>query len=1004
MFNNSPSFENILPGIVFRCKNDKAWTMLYMSENVKDILGYTMRELNHISFSRIIFSEHQSKVRDAINKAIKQKGNYKVAYSVTTKNGETLCLEEYGKPAFDKNGKLDYLEGYIHDITDAVESENKYKIQNKRLERAEDIGLTGNWEFDLNTKQVITSKGAQKIYELEDREYTIDYIQKIPLSKYRKPLNKALQELINGTSPYNIQFEIKGLKTGRIKTIHSIAQYSRSKNIVFGVIKDVSESVERLKNVRKIESSYKTLYDNVPNGIATFNSEGKVIVINQNAAQHMGGKADDFMGKKLWDFLDKRQADIIYERIIRCFQTAENLSYKNEVQVSGKTFAFLSKYSPVLNLNQEVESVQISSTDITDIQETNNKLQLLKYRLEIANQAVNNGIWDWDLKNDELYWDNLMYTIFGIEKGDVSLNYSNWENALLKEDLPHAKKELEKAINTKGILDIQFRINHPTKGIRYIRGFGKYIELDEPHLIGVNYDNTERVDNLIRIRRSEQQFRQLFEENNDIIAILSNEGKLQNINSKGIREFNIDPHNISDFSFASLILDHEEKIHSQNIINRLRKGEEVAPYYERLMGKNNKVKDYEVTLSPLYDSKHKLLQIVAIFRDISERIEYEKELLAQTQKALESDRLKTAFLMNMSHEIRTPLNAIMGFSDLLKSTELTEAQTKYLNYVLLGSKRIISTITDLLEASQLQQQQLKLDLGEFDIISLLSEVYFNSKELYQKEIETIDFVFNSNLKDDLTLYIDGERLKSILTRIISNAFKFTKEGSIVFECFKHDALIEINIKDTGAGIDPDKLRLIYDFFGQGDDSITRGYEGLGLGLPIAKGILELMNGTIEVISNSGIGTNISITIPIIQMQSNTTSLQAKRSIPKTESCNILLVEDDVQSEEYISLIIKNLIPSIKIARDGRSCKSLIDSNYFNLIFLDLKLPDISGLDLIPVIRKKIPDTYIVIQSAFANQSTIDEAIKRGADDYLTKPVNKKKVIEIVKQCSDGSSQ
>ncbi len=1124
------NLHNILPGIVFRCKNDAGWTMLQMSDKVIDILGYSMKEVNKITFNKIINTNNRDEVRSTINQALEKKQSFKVNYSVTTKSGKILWLEEYGKGVFENENAI-YIEGYIHDITEQVQYKKENKKQLKILERAEDLGLTGNWEFDLNTNMVYTSKGAQTIYELEDKVHDIEFVQKIPLSKYRKPLDKALKQLVNGAKPYNVQFEIKGPKTGTIKTIESIAEYSKTRNAVFGVIKDITvetknkqeliatkdkfrmmtvnsadciwqmdkrlnftylspalfdifgykpaewigtplyshtswihfakmarlalRTLNDFKNfkhvtfesylfnkekelipveivgkpllnskgkliglqgatrdirnrkayreeIKQADINYKTLYDNVPNGIATFSSEGKVLVINENAAQNMGGEAQDFLGKTLWDFLDKQQADLIFERLTKCFQTGEKLSFRNETQVAGKAFAFLSKYAPVFNLNNEVISVQISSTDISELQNAHNQLKLLKHRLEIANQSVINGVWDWNLDSQELYWDDLMYSIYGVQKGDESLNYQNWENAVLPEDLDFAKQKINEAIETKGILDFQFRINHSAKGIRYIKAFAKYVELDKPHLIGVNYDNTERVESRKRLAQSEQQFRKLFEDNNDIIAILSPQGTLLNINSKGLNKFEIDPKKMNEFSFANVTVTAEDEEHSANVIKKVEKHIDISPYYKKFSTRGGKIQDFEVSVSPLYDNNGKLIQIVSIIRDITERIEYENELLKQTQKAQESDRLKSAFLMNMSHEIRTPLNGIMGFTDILGSTELDPSQKEYIEHVQKGSNRLLSTVNDLLEASQIQQNQFKISLSEVDLADLISEVYYYSKERYKNELQHIDFFFNSNIADKTTVQIDASRLKAILVRIIDNAFKFTTKGSITFECLKNDSQVEINIKDTGAGIKPEKLKLIFDFFRQGDESLTRGYEGLGLGLPIAKGILELMNATIDVISEPELGTNISIGLPLNNHNHEVFNFELPETKKFTGDCSVLLVEDDEHSSRYIEIILKDFQLKVSIARDGRSCKSLLNNHTFNIVFVDLKLPDVSGLDLIPLIRSKLPDCHIVVQSAFANQGTIEQAINLGANDYLTKPVNKKKMIEIVKQFTNGN--
>jgi PAS domain S-box-containing protein len=856
---------DLLPGIIYRCQNDEAWTMLYLSDKSIDLLGYTLAEVNEISYNKIIDEEFRESVHETINNALDKKETFKITYSVTSKNGDIIWLEEHGKGVFEAENLL-YLEGYIHDITEQIEYKKEHKKELKRLERAENIGQTGNWEIDLNTKIVYVSTGAREIYELENEALTLELIQQVPLAKYRKPLDKALKELINGTKPYHIQFEIKGAKTGVIKTVESVAQYSKSKNAVFGVIKDITLQNRQKNELIQAKNKFELMTVNSADCIWQMDKKLRFTYLSPALYNIFGYKPDEWLGTPLFaqtTWLNFAKMARLALRTLQDYKkykhvTFESFLYNKQkelipVEIIGK---------PLLNSKGKLIGLQGSIRDIRNHSEYKNEIRALNERLTIANQAVNNGIWDWNSKTDALYWDDLMYDIYGIKKGDASLNYQNWKNAVLAEDLEFAEQKINEAIENKGIFNIQFRINHPQKGIRYIKAFAKYVELDEPHFIGVNYDNTERVNSRLKLSQSEELFRELFEQNNDIIAILSPEGKLLNMNEKGMKVYGLTKENLNQYSFSDFTVDINDKNHSVDIIKSLNEHKLISPYHKQFKVRNNRITDFEVSVSPIYNEAGALQRIVTILRDVSERIAYENEILKQSEKAKESDRLKTAFLMNMSHEIRTPLNAIMGFSDILKDTELDSTQKEFINHIQNGSTRIVNTITDLIEASQLQQKQFNLSLEDVDVLSLVSEVFYSSKEFFQHRLSDIDYSFNTNISEDITISADAERMQAILARIIDNAFKFTKKGVISLECLLIEQNIEINIKDSGTGIEKEKLQLIFDFFRQGDDSLTRGYEGLGLGLPIAKGNLELMGGEIDIISEPDVGTNISIKLPV----------------------------------------------------------------------------------------------------------------------------------------------
>jgi PAS domain S-box-containing protein len=996
------NFDTILPGIVYRCKNDESWTMLYLSDKSVDLLGYTLEEVNKITYNKIINEEFRESIRETINNALDKKEAFKIIYSVTSKNGALLWFEEHGSGIFTGPNK-GCIEGYIHDITEQNEYKKEHKKELKRLERAENLGLTGNWEFNLNSNKVYTSKGARTIYELEDKAYTIEFIKQIPLAKYRKPLNKALKQLINGTKPYHIQFEIKGRKSGEIKFLESIAQFERKTNKVYGVIKDITDKKLLQAKIEKTNTSYKTLYDNIPVGIATFSTDGTLLIINDEAAKNLGGTPKELLGKKLWHFSNKEIADVIFKRIQECATLKKKLVFKASMTLHGKYYTFQSYYTPVVFSNEdEINTVQITTTNITELEKTKNNFQNLTQRLSIANQAVNNGVWDWNLKTDALYWDDLMYDIYGVTKCDASFNYQNWENALVEEDLEVAKQKINKAINSKGTLDFQFRINHPQKGIRQIRAFAKYIELDEPHLIGVNYDNTERVENNIKLSQSEELFRNIFEQNNDIIALLSTDGKILKMNQMGMLVFGLEHTDITKYSFSDFTISQKDEEHSIDVVRKLNNKQTVPSYHKQFKVRDNRIRDFEISLSAIYDNNGNLQQIVTILKDISQRIIQENEILRQSKKAKEGDRLKSAFLMNMSHEIRTPLNAIIGFTEILKDTKLTSTQHGFIERVQQGGDRLINTVEEILNASLLQQNQLTITVERHNLIEILKNTYNNSKKLYANELNKIELIYACDCENDIFINTDLVRLTKIFQELINNAFKFTKSGSIILECVVAKKSIEVNIKDTGSGIKQEKLDAIFDFFRQGDEALTRGYEGLGLGLPIAKGILNLLGYAIEINTEPGIGTNITVTIPFDDAAEGFKFElpEEKTAIPDSPP-NILIVEDDVHSSLFLEIVLASFSNKIDIAPDGHSCKNLIQKQAYDIAFVDLKLPDLSGFDLIPAIRSKFPECKIYIQSAFASQTEIEKAINLGAVDYLTKPVKKDKLVQIVKNYMSG---
>ena len=324
-----------------------------------------------------------------------------------------------------------------------------------------------------------------------------------------------------------------------------------------------------------------------------------------------------------------------------------------------------------------------------------------------------------------------------------------------------------------------------------------------------------------QLAQSEQQYRNLFEQNNDIMIVLTPDGFVKYMNRKGVDVLGFDPNKVEK-AFCKLDISAESELHTKGLIEAINKGEEVNRFTKQYMVKFNHKRDFEVVLSPIYDESEQLLEILAVLRDITQRNEYENDILLQRSRAQESDRLKTAFLMNMSHEIRTPLNAVMGFTQLLASTELSDKQEDYLHYIKQGGKRLENAVTDILEASALQKNQFVVALRKCDVNVIMQEVYNKAKHLYESKLDKIDFQFHNNCDSDLRIETDGPYLRKILMRVLDNAFKFTTLGEIVLSCKVSQSQVNISIKDSGCGISPQKLKVIFEFFRQGKEGLTKG--------------------------------------------------------------------------------------------------------------------------------------------------------------------------------------
>jgi hypothetical protein len=264
---------------------------------------------------------------------------------------------------------------------------------------------------------------------------------------------------------------------------------------------------------------------------------------------------------------------------------------------------------------------------------------------------------------------------------------------------------------------------------------------------------------------------------------------------------------------------------------------------------------------PLMDHEGKIVGTFGISRDITERKLADEELIKALAKAEESDRLKTAFLNNISHEIRTPFNGILGFLSIIQTCDLNDSERdEYIEIINQSADRLMQTINDIVEMSQIQAGQIKLEISETSIKRLTDKL----TDRYQSvaESQKLDFTINIDLPDNITsVYTDGKKLKTILSKLIVNALKFTKEGSIFLRIQLSGDYLKFSLIDTGIGISNKQQQIIFEFFNQADVSNTRQFEGLGLGLSISKSYVEMLGGKIWVESTPDKGSTFCFTIP-----------------------------------------------------------------------------------------------------------------------------------------------
>ncbi|WP_421919375.1 hybrid sensor histidine kinase/response regulator [Marinifilum sp.] len=388
----------------------------------------------------------------------------------------------------------------------------------------------------------------------------------------------------------------------------------------------------------------------------------------------------------------------------------------------------------------------------------------------------------------------------------------------------------------------------------------------------------------------------------------------------------------------------------------------------------------------------------------------QKELEKAKKVAEESNELKSAFLSNISHEFRTPLNAIIGFSNLLKENNLDKAdQNKFIQNILSSSSKLMKMVNNLLYVSKMDSNQLNFTLDFFNINAILREVesYLHSQIVNKPEIE-FKLVLPVN-SEDLQIESDREKVLQILDSLLDNALKFTKCGKVELGYYIDNNSIPVfYIRDTGIGMSKEKQASIFEAFRQLDYEANRKFEGSGLGLTLCKKLIHLLGGEIWFDSEEDLGTNFYFRLSgsgKIQMDLlNSLTSKSDRNLNAIENLkysekNILIAEDVKSNFNYLNAIIELTDATVIWAKNGKDAIQICNHNNprIDLVLMDIRMPEVDGMEAIKQIKNVNATIPVIVQTAYAMNSEREECLKAGADQFISKPIDPRKLMKILQE-------
>jgi signal transduction histidine kinase/CheY-like chemotaxis protein len=493
-------------------------------------------------------------------------------------------------------------------------------------------------------------------------------------------------------------------------------------------------------------------------------------------------------------------------------------------------------------------------------------------------------------------------------------------------------------------------------------------------------------------------YESVFNNFSDALLVFDNKFKVHYANPKAFEIFEISREEILKTSFQELTKDF--KVDNLPFSGLLENGfnELETIFLDVVSEKQNIVKtSFEISLLKAGEDF-----IIARIKDVTSQKKKLNLLIEEKLKAEENDRLKTAFLANMSHEIRTPLNSIIGFSDLLLDDDSDwNERRQFVQMIKSAGGTLLQLIDDIIDISKIEAGQIKISMTDVNINNLLDELLLTfSNEKIKRNKEHVKLSLKkTNKEKGFILRTDPYRFKQILTNLLSNALKFVDDGFVEFGYTGIEpGFVQFFVRDSGIGIQRDKLHLVFQRFGQIDNTAKRNHEGTGLGLSITKQLVELLGGKIWFDSEFSKGTTFYFTLPVSR-DAQIFRGEYKPFIDASFNWSekVFLIVDDVEANFlFYKAILKHTGALLLWAKNGiEAVKICRNNNSVNLVLMDLQMPQLSGFDATKQIKAFKPQLPIIAQTAFADIEGRGAAISAGCDDYITKPVNQAELISLI---------
>lgn len=1010
-----------LPGLVYRCKMDQEWTMLYLSNGCSELTGYEPEELlmnKIISFNDLILPGYRNMLWEKWNRVIAEKAIFEDEYEIMTKDGITRWVWERGQGVYDSAGEVLFLEGFITDITQRRVAESRLKTSDMIFEHSLDMLCIAGYDGYFKVLNPAWSKVLGYTTEELLAEPWLTFVHPEDI----EPTKNISSVILDGKEIY--RFENRYIcKDGSIKWLSWNSIPYPDEQIMFGIARDITEKKKTEDELQLQELKFRSLVKYSSDIIAMYGQDKTFLYASPGIKSVLGYEPGEIIGLKGHDLMkpEGNGSEIHNTADLSQIPRGEHIKYLSKAIHKDGSVKWLE--TTITNLLEE-PGVRAIVGNYRDITEKVKSDLVNKVQYNIANSVVTaknlNDLFVTVREELGKLMDttNFIIAMFDDKEGTFTAPFEIDEKMDSMPTWPAAnsisglviKRRASLLLKRKDILQLADQGEIILRGFRAESWLGVPL-INKNRIIGVmilqSYSNPNAYDEAaqsileiianqlsIYIEQKEaeltaQKLSKAIIQNPATIVITDLKGNIEYVNPKFTQQTGYTLEEVTGRNPRILKSGYHGADFYKTLWDTILSGKD---WYGELLDckKNGDFYWESAIISPLVNDDGQVTHFIAVKEDITERKKMVEDLIQAKAQAESSDKLKSDFMNTISHEFRTPLNGITGFASLIMQPDSTqEEKMEYYQMMQSSTTRLLDTISDGMDASLITSGSLKPKITSINIKNLLEEIH----DMYLPACLEKNIQFNllkKNFSDNFRMNTDRELLMKVLRQLLDNSVKFTQTGSIDIECEVDQKFIRFQVKDTGVGMDKGILERLFKPFHQEETGSARSFEGSGLGLTIAKGIVNKLEGDIWVTTKKGEGSVFTFTLPFRAVQIPLEEIKPDLKPAKTDGIPVVLVAEDEDSNFYLieALLRKANVKVIRALNGQEAVDYCLNDPEISLVLMDIKMPVMDGLEATRQIkdnRKQLPVIAITAHALTGDQTKILEA---GCNDYISKPFRK----------------